>query len=698
MSLSLSVSLSLSMRLRVLPALALLLFAYDAGASVGLAAADREALQGAAAESAKQAPAELPGRAAFLGTRGWEQVSLSPDGKWLGVSHRLESDIALSIEALDAGSATSTRGVLLKNLNGARWQWAADGAGLWLSSPTQISWVSLSGQVRTVYALKKELRSRVLSVDPVQQAMLIDERLQPAHNSAHRLLRVYSDGRVETLLQREEAIRNAVFDGQGVLRGLRLRNAQYRDALWHNAAPRGETPRWQLAWACPPLDACSLTAADEQGVWFESPKLTDRTSLLRWQAKASSLSLVSEDPQRISDLKEALLDGRGGPPLAVAWYTDRQRWQALDPAFAPVLKQLETRFPFQDLYLSIDRTRSRLLVLETHARLQWPRAHVMDLRSAALRPVLEDLRAQTKPVSESALAAARFFSWQASDGMRLHGQLYLPPGKRARELPLVALIHGGPFSQTRSEYHRWTQLMVSRGAAVFTPNFRASEGYGQQYLLAHKGDFGKGAVLRDVLEGMDALLAQGIGDPDRQALVGHSFGGYGALMGVTHHPGRFRFALALAAPSDFGWAMKWYVDNESDPLRGDSLPMAQRAPYLGVPIGDETFMRRMREQSAATNARQLRVPVYLWAGAQDDRVPLKSIAHYAATLKSLGKPVSLWVDDKASHNPTEPVQWEALFYLSERALHAHFGGPAPQPPSAVLATYLQKAQRIGGLP
>ncbi len=139
-------------------------------------------------------------------------------------------------------------------------------------------------------------------------------------------------------------------------------------------------------------------------------------------------------------------------------------------------------------------------------------------------------------------------SFKARDGMVLHGYLTCPTTAQLRQ-PLVLLPHGGPGSRDVLDFDYWTQFLVSRGWAVLQVNFRGSSGYG--------GDFLKTGFKRWGLEMQDDLtdaaqyaIDQGIADPECICIVGASYGGYAALMGVVKTPQLFRCAVSFTGVSD----------------------------------------------------------------------------------------------------------------------------------------------------
>jgi len=175
--------------------------------------------------------------------------------------------------------------------------------------------------------------------------------------------------------------------------------------------------------------------------------------------------------------------------------------------------------------------------------------------------------------------------------------------------------------------------------------------------------------------------------------MGHSFGAYASLLAVSHHPERFRFAVASAAPVDFSWVMHWIANHDSSALPDDGPPAEVMFPHYGVPFADPTWRDAMRREAPLGQVQRLRTPVHLWAGARDDRVPIKSISRYAADAKRHGAKVSLLIDPDAGHNPNTRLSLEAVLYLYEQAAARHFGG-ALTPASAQLQAFLEANLRL----
>jgi dipeptidyl aminopeptidase/acylaminoacyl peptidase len=143
------------------------------------------------------------------------------------------------------------------------------------------------------------------------------------------------------------------------------------------------------------------------------------------------------------------------------------------------------------------------------------------------------------------LAKPELFKYKSFDGLEIEAALLKPSTSDGRaKLPLIALIHGGPTGAWESSIEPWGQLLVARGYAVFYPNIRGSVGYGESFVESNRADWG-GADFKDVIAGVDDLVAKGIADPDRLGIGGWSYGGYMSEWAITQTT-RFKAAVSGA--------------------------------------------------------------------------------------------------------------------------------------------------------
>ncbi|MEQ1474240.1 MAG: S9 family peptidase, partial [Candidatus Acidiferrum sp.] len=148
-----------------------------------------------------------------------------------------------------------------------------------------------------------------------------------------------------------------------------------------------------------------------------------------------------------------------------------------------------------------------------------------------------------------ALAKPELYKYKSFDGVEIEAALLKPTGYEAKKkLPLIALIHGGPTGAWEDSVDTWGQLLVARGYAIFYPNIRGSIGYGQKFIEMNRGDWG-GGDFKDVMAGVDDLIARGIADPEKLGIGGWSYGGYMSEWAITQTT-RFKAAVSGAGLSN----------------------------------------------------------------------------------------------------------------------------------------------------
>ena len=143
------------------------------------------------------------------------------------------------------------------------------------------------------------------------------------------------------------------------------------------------------------------------------------------------------------------------------------------------------------------------------------------------------------------LVATEHFHYKSFDGLEIEAALLKPSTYNGKsKLPTIVLVHGGPTGNWEDAIDSWGQLLVARGYAVLYPNIRGSIGYGDAFVKMNRADWG-GADFKDVLAGVNDLVAKGIADPARLGIGGWSYGGYMSEWAVTQ-TNLFRAAVSGA--------------------------------------------------------------------------------------------------------------------------------------------------------
>jgi len=241
--------------------------------------------------------------------------------------------------------------------------------------------------------------------------------------------------------------------------------------------------------------------------------------------------------------------------------------------------------------------------------------------------------------------AARSIEW-TSDGFGVQGWLVGPrapaPG---RKYPMLVFVHGGPAAATTPRYvsagesgNPLVRELANAGYYVFMPNPRGSFGQGAEFTRANRRDFG-GGDWRDILAGVDAAIAQAPIDGTRLGLLGHSYGGFMTMWGVTHS-GRFKAAVAGAGIANW---VSYYGQNGIDQWM---------VPYFGATMYDDPAA--YRAASPIESIKAARTPTLIYVGERDVECPPAQSFEFWHGLRALGVPTSLVVYEGEGHALRKP--------------------------------------------
>jgi len=156
------------------------------------------------------------------------------------------------------------------------------------------------------------------------------------------------------------------------------------------------------------------------------------------------------------------------------------------------------------------------------------------------------------------------YKWKSDDGTEVEGVLIYPPGKKgAKQLRMLTLIHGGPAdadgNRFGADWYDWATLAAANGWLVFRPNYRGSSGYGDDFMLQIEPHL-VSVPGKDILAGVDALVKDGIADPNRLVIGGYSYGGYMTNWLITQTT---RFKAAVTGAGAVEHAANWGNDDET---------------------------------------------------------------------------------------------------------------------------------------
>ena len=669
-------------------ALLALLFAPRPASAADAADELRNAI--AAQRALPRAP-QLP-RTAFLESRRLTSVQLSPAGDY--VAYLREQGESRSLFLLPTAGGKPR--VLVARTQAEQLFWSRDGRWLFLRAPKLLASVSVEGHAGVRVPMGGAERRGTMKIDPSQPAaVLLRERVSAGKEERWRIVRMDVRGKRIVLREDTRWVHDIALDARG--RIVALARFEGEDNALHRVRADGSL---REVLRLTPKEKLDLLAAAPDGSLLMSGNPGSASpggnfSRVLRLTPDGKLQTLHEDPHHEADLDEVVMDPGTSSPLIASYRSTVAATYGIGDAQA-IVAGIARRFPGRDIAVQAGSGPGAPWLVSGRApTLRDPRWYLFDPRNGHVRRILDEATTTAHSPKESQLARKLAVSYLASDGVRVHGFLLLPPGVDAARAPLVAHVHGGPNNHFRTGYDGVSQFLANRGYVVFQTNFRGSTGHGRAYTFAPNGDYGNGRVQRDIVEGVRWLLAQGIGDKDRVGIVGHSFGGYSTLLGLTFQPELFKVGVAGSPPADLGHAMRWLVDaGDQGDLPDRSLRHMLAA--LSLDATDPATYARLHAQSPLANAALMHRPLLVMAGGADRTVAIREVTHYVAALKTAGRPVTFLVEPDGGHSPVAPVPREAYLFAMETMLQRHLGGPAPEPPGPRLRAYLRQNLRLAG--
>ncbi|WP_455280336.1 S9 family peptidase [[Eubacterium] cellulosolvens] len=352
---------------------------------------------------------------------------------------------------------------------------------------------------------------------------------------------------------------------------------------------------------------------------------------------------------------------------AVAFYYDRKHWQVLDE---DILQDLN--------YLKSIANGDVEIVSRTLDDEYWIVAYIFDNGPVQyyiydhLKREAKFLFTNSQDLEDLPLAKMHPIIIESRDGLNLVSYYTLPLNSydngelRPREpLPMVLLVHGGPWSRDIWGYDSQHQWLANRGYAVLSVNFRMSTGFGKEFINAGNLEWG-GKMHEDLIDAVQWAIDEGIADPDRIAIMGASYGGYATLVGMTFTPEIFSCGIDIVGPSNLVTLL-------------ESLP-----PYWEPTI--ELFAKRVGdhrtdegrqfliERSPLTYVDKIQNPLLIGQGANDPRVKQSESDQIVQSMEEKEIPVTYILYPDEGHGFAKPENRLSFYAVVEAFLSECLGG------------------------
>jgi len=278
---------------------------------------------------------------------------------------------------------------------------------------------------------------------------------------------------------------------------------------------------------------------------------------------------------------------------------------------------------------------------------------------------LAPLFAENPALAKFQLAAKKPVVIKARDGLEMVSYLTTPPGVEPKKLPLVVLIHGGPWDRDSDNYDPEAQFLANRGYAVLQVNYRGSTGFGIKFFNAGNLQVGLGMV-EDVFDGARWAVDQGIADPKRIAAMGGSGGGFATLRALEMRPDLFACGVDEFGPADEAMGLRSFPKYWSNII-------ARWRRREGDVDHDENWNRKI---SPLYHVDAIRAPLLIGQGKNDPRVTLADADAMVAALRKAKREVTYVVYPDEGHGFARPENQFDFYGRVEEFLSKHLGGRA----------------------
>lgn len=451
-----------------------------------------------------------------------------------------------------------------------------------------------------------------------------------------------------------------ITDHKGTLKG-RIRADD--KGLWHLEQYNLKTSGWfSLAvWGPDEYIQNYGVTPDGKGLWLLSNKYRDRISLVRFDLESGKEILVCRDPE--ADVEDVYISPVSGKALFAYSYPDYPKTWVLDPDLKADLKPFGGNGPNGFRILGMDDAENFITVMCYDNK---ERSYYLYDRTTHQKRLLGTRKWQ---LEDGKFADTRPVAINARDQRVLQSFLTLPCGAGLEPLPMVLLVHGGPWARDYWQPDAMVQFLANRGYAVLQVNYRGSTGYGRAHKEAAKKEFAQ-KMHNDLIDAVNWAINHKIADSDNIAIVGGSYGGYAALAGMTFTPDVFACAIAINGVFDLAQVVGSLPSN---PPLYEKRGIQIWYDYVGDPKNPRAI-KDMKQRSPLFFADRVKKPVLIIFGQQDKIVtPVQSV-NMINDLKKRHKKVTFKRFDNEGHGFSWIHNSLEMYQMMEKFLARHLGG------------------------
>lgn len=407
---------------------------------------------------------------------------------------------------------------------------------------------------------------------------------------------------------------------------------------------------------------------DGATLYLADSRKRDTSAVYAIDTASGERSLLAEDAR--ADIGDGLADPRTGQLQAVSVNYLREEWKPLGDSIGADLKTLEAIGPGE---VGINaRTLDDRTWIVAYSAAESPVVYYRYDRADGAEGKLTRLFSGRPALEGKPLVPMWPQQIKSRDGLDLVSYLTLPAGADANKdgkadapVPLVLLVHGGPWGRDSYGFSSSDQWLANRGYAVLSVNYRGSTGFGKKFTNAGDGEWA-GKMHDDLIDAVQWAVGQGITTADKVAIMGGSYGGYATLVGLTFTPDTFACGVDIVGPSNLNTLLA------TVPPYWASF-FEQLARRMGDPRTD-AGKAWLTERSPLSRVDAITKPLLIGQGANDPRVKQDESDQIVNAMTDKKLPVTYVLFPDEGHGFHRPENSKAFNAVAEGFLGQCLGG------------------------
>jgi dipeptidyl aminopeptidase/acylaminoacyl peptidase len=598
---------------------------------------------------------------------------ISPDGKWLSWTAPLDG--VMNVWVAPASDPNAAKAITNEKTRPIRqYFWAPDSSAvmfindkggdedflLYAASPT-------GGDPKLLTPYQKTT-VQVVSISPtIRDRILIglNNRDQKWHDVHSLDLRT---GQVTPVLMNTGGFAGFTADANLTVRmAAKSRNDGGTDFFRVEGGKVADTPFASVGLEDSQTTSPAGFTADGKTLYWVDSRGRNTAALVAQDVASGSTKVIAEDAR--ADIGGAITNPRTGVVEAYAVNYLRNDWKPVGGAITRDLAFLKQELK-GDFAVTSRTTDDKRWVVAAAASDRPSASYLYDRSSRRLTKLFDSRPA----LAGVPLAPMQSLEIKSRDGLTLPTYLTLPPGSDSNgdgrpdaPVPMVLLVHGGPWARDGYGFNSAHQWLANRGYAVMSTNFRASTGFGKSFLQAGNGEWGK-KMHDDLLDAVGWAVNNKVTTNDKVAIMGGSYGGYATLAGLTFTPDAFACGVAIVAPSNLETLLA------TTPAYWESF-RRQLYARMADPT-TEAGKAWLKERSPLHFADRIQKPLLIGQGANDPRVKQAEADQIVDAMRTRNIPVTYVLFPDEGHGFARPVNNIAFNAVAENFLARCLGGRA----------------------